>query len=205
MADKSDNTIEQYYYSVDKNLISNLCKNNNLKNLIKLSTVSDLYIFNKKNKKWYLKSKEKLLKECENIKKKELKTSSTMLSNLAKLNTIQDVSKIKDICENLQTKISNLDNLIKCINHIESSVDNIIQISYEHDENINKKNNVVSFDEIKDVTIVNREAKQILKPTIVSTVAKDEIKIINLNHDLAKFVQSVTDTSDSFIECYSNC
>jgi hypothetical protein len=205
MADKSDNTIDQYYSTVDKNLILNLCKNNNLKNLIKLSTVSDLYIFNKKNKKWYLKSKEKLLKECENIKKKELKTSSIMLSNLAKLNTIQDISNVKDICENLQTKISNLDNLIKCINHIESPIDNIIQISYDNYKNMNKKYNVVSFDEIIDIKIVNREANEILKPTIISTVSKDEIKIINLNHDLDKHSQSVSDSSDSFIECYSNC
>jgi len=161
MTDKSCNIIEHYYFSVDKNLITNLCKNNNLKNLIKLSTVSDLYIFNKKNKKWYLKSKEKLLQECNNIKKKELKTSSTMLLNLAKLNTLQDGTEVKDICKILETKINNLDNLIKYINDIDPSLD---------------KN-----------------------PNILSNVSKNKI------NDLCKYSQSITDSSDSFIECYSNC
>ena len=204
MADKSDNTIDQYYYSVDKNLISNLCKNNNLRNLIKLSTVSDLYVFNKKNKKWYLKSKDKLLKECENIKKKELKSSSTMLSNLAKLNTVHNVIEVKDICETLQNKISNIDNIIKCLNHIDSFVD-VVPINYQKDED---KTNIVSFNEIKDIKIVNKELKyrQTLITNIISTVQKDDqIKIVNLNHDLIKYNQSLSEGSDSFIECYSNC
>jgi hypothetical protein len=147
MADKSDNIINQYYSLVDNNLISNLCKNDNLKNLIKLSTISDLYIFNKKNKKWYLKSKDKLLNECRNIKKKELKSSSTMLSNLANLNTQHGMLSIKNICEKLQDKISNIDNIIDCINHIELSVEssldiipikyNIVEQTKEENKNIN--------------------------------------------------------------------
>lgn len=182
MTDNLDNTIDKYYSFVDKKLILNLCKNNNLKNLIKLSTISDLYIFNKKNKKWQLKNKDILLKECQNIKKKELKTSSIMLSNLAKLNIIHDITKIKGICDNLQNKISNLDNLINYINHIESSSENIS----ENDASINKKYNIVSFNEIN---IINKkpEPEEILK-----------LDIINLN-------QSLSDISDSFIECYSNC
>lgn len=200
MADKCDNIIDQYYSLVDKNLISNLCKNNNLKNLIKLSTISDLYIFNKKNKKWYLKSKDKLLKECDNIKKKELKTSSTLLSNLAKLNTNHNVSEIKDICETLQTKISKLDNIINCINHINTPI-NIIP-KYEHSETLSvsskKKYNIVSFDEIKESpyipTIIER-------PPYQTKIDKlDYLSIINIPKEY-----SLSDNSDSFIEYYSNC
>ena len=44
-----------------------MCKNNNLKNLINLSTQTDIYVFNK-NK---LKDTDKLLKECQQIKKNE--------------------------------------------------------------------------------------------------------------------------------------
>jgi len=214
MADNFDNTIDQYYSSVDKNLISNLCKNNNLKNLIKLSTISELYIFNKKNKKWYLKSKDKLLKECENIKKKELKTSSIMLSNLAKLNTNHDVSNIKDICETLQTKISKLDNIINCINHIDIPI-NIIPIQYE---NIDQPNyNIVSFNEIKEL-----KSKKISKyiPTIVKSIPEPGEKVktfslARLSEKSKDFLDNkqiscnnldyLSDISDSFIECYSNC
>jgi hypothetical protein len=197
----TDKSIDQYYSSVDKNLIKSLCKNNNLKNLINLSTVSDLYIFNKKNKKWYLKSKDKLLKECKSIKKKEIKSSSFMLSNLAKLCSTNDISNIKDICENLQNKISNLDNLINCINYIESSIE-IVPINYEQETHKVDVNNIVSFDEINDVKSNKKPIKSIPEQ---KAQLPEQIKIININHDLNKYSQSLSDNSDSFIECYSNC
>jgi hypothetical protein len=185
--DKFDIKINQYYSLVDKNLITNLCKNNNLKNLINLSTVSDLYIFNKKNKKWFLKSKDKLLKECENIKKKEIKSSSSMLSNLAKLNKTNEISEIKGIYDNLQTKISNIDNIINCLQLLDTV--NVIPINYNSDID---KSNIVSFDPV----LSNH------KP--VNTNEIGQINLININHDLNKY-NTISDSSDSFIECYSNC
>lgn len=119
-----DKTIDEYYSSIDKSILNNLCQNNNLKNLINLSTVTDLYIFNKKNKKWKLKSKDKLLKECETIKKKEIKTTSNMLANLAKLNNNYETTNIKHICENLNNKITNIDNVIKCIELLDTNTEN---------------------------------------------------------------------------------
>ena len=116
-----DKSIDSYYSSVDKKLIDNLFKNNNLKNLINLSTVTDLYVFNKKNKKWQLKSKETLLKECNVIKKKELKTTSCLLNNLAKLNASRDTNNIKKIFDGLHNKISNLDNIISCIENLDTT------------------------------------------------------------------------------------
>ena len=116
-----DKSIDSYYSSVDKKLIDNLFKNNNLKNLINLSTVTDLYVFNKKNKKWQLKSKETLLKECNVIKKKELKTTSCLLNNLAKLNASSDTNNIKKIFDGLHNKISNLDNIISCIENLDTT------------------------------------------------------------------------------------
>ena len=54
----NDNT--NIYENVDKQYIDNLCKNSNLKNLILLSSQSNINIFNKKNKKWSLKSQDKI-------------------------------------------------------------------------------------------------------------------------------------------------
>jgi hypothetical protein len=124
MNTQMDKTIDEYYSSIDKSILNNLCQNNNLKNLINLSTVTDLYIFNKKNKKWKLKSKDKLLKECETIKKKEIKTTSNMLANLAKLNNNYETTNIKHICENLNNKITNIDNVIKCIELLDTNTEN---------------------------------------------------------------------------------
>ena len=116
------NNVNNYYSSIDKNIINNLCKNNNLKNLINLSTQSDVFVFNKKNKK--LKSKEKLLNECKQIKNRELKTTSSMLSNLAKLNNSQEIinhsNDVKQICSQLENKMVTLDQMISCINDLNS-------------------------------------------------------------------------------------
>ena len=115
--------INKYYPGVDKNMLSDLCKNNSLKNLINLSTQTDISVFNK-NK---LKNKEKLLKECEKVKKQELKKSSAMLSNLAKLNQLDDigVENIQTIYKNLESKISNIDKIIDCVKVLDS--DNYIE------------------------------------------------------------------------------
>jgi hypothetical protein len=172
-----DETINQHYSLVDNNLITNLCKNNSLKNLIKLSTSTDLYVFNKKHKKWNLKSKTTLLKECQNIRKKELKLSSSMLSNLAKLNSTKDILNVKNICNELQNKITNIDNIIDCIEHLELPTNNNLKIS--------KTNNIQSFTEQLSA-----------KPT-------QNINIIDINNVLNK--QNTTENSDSFIECYTNC
>jgi len=133
-------SLNDYYSSVDKNLLENLYKNNNLRNLINLSSKTDLYIFNKKNKKWQLKSKDKLLKECNQIKKKEIKESSIRLSNLAKLTNNNEYNSVTSIYNTLQLKIADIDKIVNCINHIDTSSESINQDFF--------KPNIVSFDEI---------------------------------------------------------
>lgn len=125
------NNINEYYSTVDKSLLGKLCENQSLKNLIELSTQTDLFIFDKKNQQWSLKSKNKLKKECEQIKKKELKNTSSMLSNLAKLSNIQKpcdkilddntTNEVKKICKNLESRIINLDKILNELENINSS------------------------------------------------------------------------------------
>jgi hypothetical protein len=140
-------SLNEYYSSIDKNLIENLSKNNNLRNLINLSTKSDINIFNKKNKKWQLKSKDKLLKECNLVKKKEIKESSIMLSNLAKLSNNNQYNSVSSIYSNLQSKIADIDKIVDCINNIDTTSESISQ---------DFKPNIVNFNEI---SINNKESK----------------------------------------------
>jgi hypothetical protein len=114
-------SLNEYYLSVDKNILENMYKNNNLKNLINLSNKTDIKIFNKKNKKWELKSKDKLIEECNKVKKKEIKVSSIMLSNLAKLSNNNQYKTVSCIYDNLQSKILDIDKIVDCINHIDVS------------------------------------------------------------------------------------
>lgn len=179
MTEKTEKNIDSYYSNIDKQYINNLCKDNNLKNLINLSTINDLYVFNKKNKKITLKSKDKLLKECNNIKKKELKQSSVVLSNLAKLSGTHDLYLVKNMCDDLQYKITNLNNLIDCIHNIEASqTQQIIPIKMI---DINKENNIVNFD----------------------NSSNNNLKIIDIKHNLDNY--SLSNDSENFIECYANC
>ena len=169
-------SLNEYYSSVDKNLLENLYKNNNLRKLINLSTKSELYIFNKKNKKWQLKSKDKLLKECNQIKKKEIKESSVMLSNLAKLSNINEYNSVSSIYNNLQSKIADIDKIVNCINHIDTSSESINQDFF--------KPNIVSFDEIP-ININKKESTINLKLEIDS--------------------KSESSCCENYIECYGNC
>jgi len=110
------NEINSYYASVDKTVIGDLCKNPNLRTLLLLSAESNVNVFNKKKNKWELKPNDKILKDCEQTKKKEVKASSSMLANLAKLNSSSnDVSKV---CHSLENKITNIDKMIDCVNTI---------------------------------------------------------------------------------------
>jgi len=181
-------SLNEYYSSVDKNLIENMYKNNNLKNLINLSSKSDLYIFNKKNKKWQLKSKDKLLKECNQIKKKEIKESSIMLSNLAKLGNNNEYNTVYYIYNNLQTKIADIDKIVSCINHI--------NISSESNNN-NFNPNIVNFDDInnKKEDIINNKKEDIIN--------NKKESIINLDINIDS--KSESSCCENYIECYGNC
>ena len=116
MKSEIDKDIAKYYSSVDSPTINNLSKDDNLKNLIKLSTVADLYIFCKKNKRWMLKEKETLLNECQKTKKREIKKSSYILGNLAKLCPNNSYEQIKTVNQDLENKIENIDKMINIIN-----------------------------------------------------------------------------------------
>jgi hypothetical protein len=56
-----NNKIENYYKNIDNPIINNYINNLNLKNLLELSTETNLYLFKKKKKSWILKDKRILL------------------------------------------------------------------------------------------------------------------------------------------------
>ena len=107
--------------------------NNNIKNLILLSSNTDLNLFNKKKNKWVLKNKNKLLKDYEKIKKKELKSLEQIKKK--ELKELQQINKreLKDTHYSLsylaqlgnnnfsvfKHKIDILDKIYDCIAHID--------------------------------------------------------------------------------------
>jgi hypothetical protein len=114
----------------------NLPINNNIKNLILLSSNTDLNLFNKKKNKWVLKNKDKLLKDYEKIKKKELKSLEQIKKK--ELKELQQINKreLKDTHGSLlhlaqlgnnnfsvfKQKIDILDKIYDCITHIDITI-----------------------------------------------------------------------------------
>jgi hypothetical protein len=84
--------------------------NNVLKNLVLLSSINDVNIFKYKDS-WILKDKRKLIKECENKKKKKINEVCNSLKSLTNNNS----SQIKIINDNLINDIQKIDSLIETI------------------------------------------------------------------------------------------
>ncbi len=198
--------INKYYSSVDKNIIDNLCKNDKFKNLLNLSIETDINIFNKKYNKWHVKSKDKLLKECEIEKKTYVKNSTMMLSNLAKLNQSTNIGEIKDIYDDLENKICKIDKIITHINNIDTELDDKLIDKKPKKEKKTKskdnKNNFVSFDLYGgNNETTSEKPKEKFIPKIVSIKEENIITIKPLND-----ISVNTDSScENYIECYANC
>jgi hypothetical protein len=107
----------------------------NIKNLIYLSSQVDINLFNKKQ----LKPKKRIIKECEQVKKKELKNLSTILKNLSKLGSDNNMVNIKNIYKNFENKVDNIDKIISCANNLDTK-DIIIE-----DSNLSKKKNNIGI------------------------------------------------------------
>lgn len=111
-----DNNIENYYKNINKPLIDDCMENLNLKNLLALSTITDLYVFTKKKKnEWKLKDKRELLRECEIKKKKTIKEASSSLNALVKNKSPTITKEIKQKNNQLLNKVECIDSLIETI------------------------------------------------------------------------------------------
>ena len=98
--DNKNNKINCYSL-IDNNILDDSCKNTNIKNLINLSTYSDVNILNKKKGK----SKKRILKGCEN------KKETINISNLTKLDN------------NINKEIIDISNLTKLTNNKEKYIE----------------------------------------------------------------------------------
>ena len=120
----NDNDIENYYKNIDKPIINEYMNNLNFKNLLALSSINDLYVFQKEKKAWRLKDKEKLLKECECKRKKKIKEVSISLNNLTKNKSSTITKEIKLQNNTLLNQIENIDSLIETIEKLFPKGDN---------------------------------------------------------------------------------
>ena len=100
---------------------------NNLKNILKINNDNNLFKYDKIKKKWVLKDKYKIIKNCNNEKKNKLKNFSKMINNLSKIPNENTLKNIRDLNKKFELEIENLDNIIKQVMS-ESESDDFIEI-----------------------------------------------------------------------------
>jgi hypothetical protein len=113
---KSDNDIKKYYKDVDKQTIDNCLMDDRLKNILKLSMLTNISVFDKTKTKWKIKDENKILKECKSKKKKKLKDFSSLIKDLSKEDNNGDIKKLKIINKKFENDINNIENMIDQVN-----------------------------------------------------------------------------------------
>jgi hypothetical protein len=108
--------LENYYKNIDKPIINDCLNKFNLKNLLELSTITNLYVFNKQKKKdWRLKEKRMLLKECDIKRKQKLKAVTESINELSKNKSKDLLLEVKQKNNSLFNEIETIDTLIETI------------------------------------------------------------------------------------------
>ena len=108
--------LENYYKNIDKPIINDCLNKFNLKNLLELSTITNLYVFTKQKKKdWRLKEKRMLLKECDIKRKQKLKAVTESINELSKNKSKDLLLEVKQKNNSLFKEIETIDTLIETI------------------------------------------------------------------------------------------
>jgi hypothetical protein len=173
--------IIDFYKNINKPIIDKMITDNSFKNILELSTVSEIPLLKKEKNNWYLKDKKKILKEIETTKKKKIKE---MKNNLSKINII----KINDIKENNNKLITDLESIDLLKNNIE---DDII---YNNIKNLSLLSN--------NIDLTKKTKKKQLGGTYNLNIKnnKKNLKIIKINLDEL----NLSSDSNDFIEIFSN-
>ena len=93
MENKFDLRIIDFYKNIDIPIINNMVSDNSFKNILELSSISEISLLKKQKKKWCLIDKRKILKDIEITKKRKI---NEIKNNLSKI----DIIKIDDIKNN---------------------------------------------------------------------------------------------------------
>ena len=105
--------IIDFYKEINKPIIDKMITDDSFKNILDLSSISEIPLLKKEKNNWYLKDKNKILKEIETRKKTKMKE---IKRNLSKINII----KINDIKENNNKLFSDLETIDLLKNNIEN-------------------------------------------------------------------------------------
>ena len=187
--------IIDFYKNIDVPIINNMVSNDSFKNILELSSISEISLLKKQKKKWCLIDKRKILKDIEITKKKKI---NEIKNNLSKI----DIIKIDDIKNNNNKLLSDLESINLLKNNI---IDDDI---YNNIKNLSLLSNVVELIKDRPTNKQNKKKNQLggLNSSIKiidfeeNINTKQKLEIIKLNLEKTVIIQD----SDDFIEIFSN-
>ena len=100
-----------------------------VEDLLKLSSTTEINVFNKRKNKWILRDTRIIVNECNKLKKKKVKNLSTNLKNIySKKDNCNPncMNELKNINDKTISDIDTLDNIIKMVNA--TNFDHFIEI-----------------------------------------------------------------------------
>lgn len=122
-------------YYKDYNLPQECFKCDNLKNLLELSAINNIPIFERKKDNIKVNSKKKIIKECRKLKKIKLKELTKELNGYNITESDVSCHKIKDTNDKYVNNIQSIDNIIKILNN-DNNIDYL-------DELVSEKNDFI--------------------------------------------------------------
>ena len=132
------NIIKISDYYKDYNLPKECFNSQSLKNLLELSALNNINLFDK-NKK--VNSKKKIINECKKLKKIKLKELTKELKDISITETDVSSSQVRDTNNKYINGIENIDNIIRIINRNDSDINYLDKILSDNNEFIEKYSN----------------------------------------------------------------
>lgn len=128
--------ISDYYKDFD---LPNSClSNDSFRNLLELSATNDIQIFDKKNKeKTKIKNKNKIMKECEKLKKIKIKE---LTKELNKYTTNIESQKIKETNNKYVNNLESIDSIINIVSN-DSDIEKLNKLLSDSEDFIEKFSN----------------------------------------------------------------
>lgn len=128
--------ISDYYKDFD---LPNSClSNDSFRNLLELSATNDIQIFDKKNKeKTKIKNKNKIMKECEKLKKIKIKE---LTKELNKYTSNIESQKIKETNNKYVNNLESIDSIINIVSN-DSDIEKLNKLLSDSEDFIEKFSN----------------------------------------------------------------
>ena len=139
MDKKNKKIIKISDYYKDYNLPETCFDSNSIKNLLELSAINDIQLFNDNTNKTKIKSKKKIIKDCEKLKKIKIKELRKELNKYTNQSNIES-EKIIEANNNFANNLESIDNIINIVN-TDNDIEKLNQLLNNSDEFIEKFSN----------------------------------------------------------------